>query len=402
MLSVKLVNQEQRLSICIMRIAFFSPSADRKNGWGEVAYELCSSYQKNFGGELVVDLYLPKSELDKPYIQSLPFLDSVHAILPPFAYSFRNPKRFWQYLLPNKLNFKPDFIHALDFPYAVSAWRAAKKFNIPFLVTLCGTFYKPRYFFPDKFLFKGVYRDAAHVSAISKFTLDGSKKIFDIESTKTSIIHAGVNYNRFSNLVDAKSIRSLYGSPEYLIIGIGALKARKGFDIVIRAMAQVRDAYPGAVYVIVGQGSDEKSLRKLVHDLNLEKNIYFATDVSDKDLPAYVQAADIYCHTPRMAGGAFEGFGIVYLQAGAAGKPVVGSRSGGVPDAVLHGETGLLVPENDVKSTAEALVKILGDKTLRESLGNAGKKYAAKHDWPKIAEAYRELFVSCLDIFKKY
>jgi phosphatidylinositol alpha-1,6-mannosyltransferase len=384
-----------------MRIAFFSPSADRKNGWGEVTYELCSSYQKEFGNELSVDLYLPESELGKLYIQSLPFRDSVHAILPPFAYSFRNPKRLWQYLSINKLNLKPDFIHALDFPYAVSAWRAAKKFNVPFLVTLCGTFYKPRYFFPDKFLFKEVYRNASHVSAISKFTLDGPRKLFDIDLTKTSIIHAGVNYNRFSNLVDAKSIRSLYGSPEYLIIGIGALKARKGFDIVIRAMAQVRDVYPGAVYVIVGQGSDEKSLRKLVHDLNLEKNIYFATDVSDEDLPAYVHAADIYCHTPRMVDGAFEGFGIVYLQAGAAGKPVVGSQSGGVPDAIVNGKTGLLVPENNVKSTAEALIKILGDKSLRESFGRAGKEYAAEHDWPKIAATYRELFISCTGAFKK-
>jgi glycosyltransferase involved in cell wall biosynthesis len=80
---------------------------------------------------------------------------------------------------------------------------------------------------------------------------------------------------------------------------------------------------------------------------------------------------------------------------------VVGSQSGGVPDAIVNGKTGLLVPENNVKSTAEALIKILGDKSLRESFGRAGKEYAAEHDWSKIAATYRELFISCTGAFKK-
>ena len=204
-----------------------------------------------------------------------------------------------------------------------------------------------------------MYKAAAHVSAISAFTLNGPKQLFGLPDGKTSVIHAGVNYERFAQPADTSFVRAKYGKDTRIILGIGALKARKGFDIVIRAMKQVCIAVPNTVYVIVGQGSDEASLRSMVQELGLEKQVFFETNVTDALLPAYVHAADVYCHTPRMVDGAFEGFGIVYLQAGSAGKPVVGARSGGVPDAVVDGETGFLVPENNVDATAAALIKIL-------------------------------------------
>ncbi|MBP9694913.1 MAG: glycosyltransferase family 4 protein [Candidatus Magasanikbacteria bacterium] len=372
-----------------MKVAFFSPSADRKNGWGEVAYELCAAYERAFDSGLDFDLYLPKSEAKKDYLKSIPFADKVHCVLPDFAFSFRNPIRLLAYLLPIRLVKKPDIIHALDFPYAVSAWRGSKK-KIPYIITLCGTFYKPLNRLPDSVIFQSVYNNAAHVSAISSFTLNGSKKLFHLSPEKTSVIHAGVNYDRFIKSCDTKSVLSQYPDDAKIILGIGALKARKGFDIVIRAMSQVCKIVPSAIYVIVGKGSDEFFLRSLVNELGLSNSIFFATSVDDEKLPAYVQSAHVYCHTPRMVDGAFEGFGIVYLQAGVAGKPVVGSNSGGVADAVLDNKTGILVPENDPDATAQALISLLVDKELSNRLGKAGKEYAQSHDWNKIAQLYIE------------
>ena len=270
--------------------------------------------------------------------------------------------------------------------------------KIPYIITLCGTFYKPFKSFPDNFLFSKTYKQAVNVNAISNFTMNVAKQRYNISENKIDVVHAGVNYARFEKEVDIKELREKYGVDKKIVIGVGALKSRKGFDIVIRAMQKVIKVVPNAIYVLVGSGTDEKSLKDLVKELKLEKIILFAGRVSDEELPAYFHMCDVYCHTPRNADGAFEGFGIVYLEAGATGKPVVGSRSGGVPDAILDGKTGILVPENDIDSTAEAIIKILKDQDLAKQMGEAGKKYAENHRWNKIAGEYIKIYKKVLQI----
>ena len=246
-----------------MKVAFFSPSADKKNGWGAVTSELCDAYIKFYKDVVDFDLYLPKSEKNKEYIKRLGFNGKIHFTLPEFAWSFRNPKRLSSYLRGGALTSKPDLIHVLDFPYAFSAMVNSKN-KIPYIITLCGTFYKPFKKIPDNFLFGRTYKNASNINAISDFTLSSAKKEYKINENKLSIVHAGVNYDRFAAPVDFNFLKSKYGDNKKAIVGVGALKGRKGFDIVIRAMEEVCLEVPDAIYVIIGSGTDKNSLKSVV------------------------------------------------------------------------------------------------------------------------------------------
>ena len=124
-----------------------------------------------------------------------------------------------------------------------------------------------------------------------------------------------------------------------------------------------------------------KELERLIHSLNLDANVSLLGQVTGPLLVDYFHACDVYAHTPITTKDKFEGFGIVYLEAGACGKPVLASRSGGVETAVVDGKTGLLVPEGYVQATAAALVRLLSDKRLSSVLGENGRARARQLDW---------------------
>ena len=162
------------------------------------------------------------------------------------------------------------------------------------------------------------------------------------------------------------------------------------------SIKKVVEKVPDAIYIIVGSGSNEGELQNLVNELNLEKQVFFAGRVNDKDLPSYFQLCDVYSHAPRATDGAYPGFEMVYVEAGCAGKPVVGAKSGGTPSAVIDGETGYLVPEEDVDSLAERLVEILQDKELANRFAECNKQFAKERDWKNIVGQHVDLYKSLL------
>ena len=119
-------------------------------------------------------------------------------------------------------------------------------------------------------------------------------------------------------------------------------------------------------------------------------------DISTERLPALYRSCDLFAMLPRVDHGFFEGFGLVYLEAGACGKPVIGSRSGGVPDAVIDGETGFLVPEEDPNSAAGKIVEILTNSRLAAALGRRGREWAHAHSWDSYAESLVALYRSVI------
>ena len=137
---------------------------------------------------------------------------------------------------------------------------------------------------------------------------------------------------------------------ERTLLSVGSLTrahAYKGFDTVIRALPLVLKRAPNLRYVIVGEGDDRPRLEKLAAELHLEKSVSFAGSVSDAQLAEYYRCCDAFVlpskTTKRNGSWEGEGFGRVYVEAALAGKPVVGSRGGGAAEAVVDGETGLLV-----------------------------------------------------------
>jgi len=183
------------------------------------------------------------------------------------------------------------------------------------------------------------------------------------------------------------------------VLSVGALKPRKGYDVSIRAIAEVRKTIPTLRYVVIGDPSASEyvsHLQALVTALGLDDAVHFLGQVSDAELGDWYHHCDLFLLTPVQSKGAFEGFGLVYLEAGACGKPVVGSQSGGVPDAVIDGQTGLLVPEGDAEATANAIARVLSDLGLSKKLGRAGQKRARELSWEAYAQQLERVYQDVL------
>lgn len=371
-----------------MKVCYLSSSIDPTNGWGNITYEFC----RRICERVDLELHLPESEGSKVQAVEL----DAKCDLPLFAFSLRNPFKMVRYYLTSIGHARPDLIHCLfAFPYATVAQRAAKAWSTPYLVGAQGTFgVRPLLHWPDRWFLRSAYDNAARIIVPSQFTAEKIRQ-FSGTVTPITVLHNAVDLERFQRRVDSEAIRRLYGDKR-MILSVGGLKARKGFDIMLRAFKLVKQEIEDVVYVIVGDGEGGPSLKDLAASLEL-CDVYFEGVKRGDELVAYFQACDVYAHTPRIADWQFEGFGIVYLEASACGKPVVGSCSGGVPDAVQDRITGLLVPEDDPQATAEALIAVLTDRSLASRLGQAGLEYARQHDWSHYMDKMIDIYQSLID-----
>jgi len=178
-------------------------------------------------------------------------------------------------------------------------------------------------------------------------------------------------------------IRSTLGiENKRVIMCVGRLVHRKGQDALIAAMPNIVKRLPEAVLVLVGVGPREKYLRKQVERLGLQSSVIFTGRVQYAQLPQYFQAADLFVmpSRSRLAGLEVEGLGIVYLEASACGIPVIAGKSGGAPDAVLSGETGLLVDGKNPTEISNTIVALLPDRNRLLAMGKAGNKWVSE-EW---------------------
>jgi phosphatidyl-myo-inositol dimannoside synthase len=165
----------------------------------------------------------------------------------------------------------------------------------------------------------------------------------------------------------------------------------KGHDTLTRAMPLVVARVPGARWVVVGDGPLRAPLEALARDTGT--NAHFAGDVSDEERDRWLDRSHVFCLPSRLPGGGFagEGFGIVFLEAGLHELPVVAGDVGGVRDAVVDGETGLLVDPTDHVALAGALTDLLTDPERAGRLGRAGAARARSRSWPAVAAHVREV-----------
>ncbi|GGS55176.1 glycosyl transferase family 1 [Planobispora rosea] len=179
-----------------------------------------------------------------------------------------------------------------------------------------------------------------------------------------------------------------------VVVCVSRLVPRKGQDTLIRAWPRVLRAVPGARLLLVGGGPYRRRLERLVASLGLRSSIVLTGPVDGADLPRYFALGDVFampCRT-RLGGIDVEGLGIVYLEASASGLPVLAGSSGGAPDAVLPGETGLVVDGASPDAVADALVELLGDPARARAMGARGRAWAAREwSWERVAARFTEL-----------
>jgi len=203
-----------------------------------------------------------------------------------------------------------------------------------------------------------------------------------------SVMYPGADVDRFRPDLPFDDVRARHGMTDRpLVVCVSRLVARKGQDVLIRAMPAVRRRVPDAGLLIVGGGPYRARLEALAAGAP-RGSVAFAGQVSEADLPRYYRAGDVFampCRT-RLGGLEVEGWGNVFIEAAACGRPVVVGDSGGARESLIDGSTGLLVDGADVAAVADAVGSLLEDPARAEAMGATGRARVERHfTWPRAA-----------------
>ncbi|MDL4819884.1 glycosyltransferase family 4 protein [Actinomadura opuntiae] len=201
----------------------------------------------------------------------------------------------------------------------------------------------------------------------------------------------GVDETLFRAGAGGAEIRERHGLADRPVaVCVSRLVPRKGQDALIRAWPRVLAEVPDAALLLVGGGPSRGELERLAASEGVTGSVVFTGSVPWAELPAHYDAGDVFampCRT-RRRGLDVEGLGIVYLEASATGLPVVAGDSGGAPDAVLDGETGVVVPGRSVRCVADAVAGLLADPERARAMGRAGRAWV-EQEWRWDVQAAR-------------
>lgn len=293
-----------------------------------------------------------------------------------------------------------DLVHSLEaYPTGLVGHWLARKLRLPHVITAHGTYgviWHER--LPDRFLYQQVLRRASLICPVSHGTAELMQAYFGSTLAHTRV-QPILNGNHFTRLIPPREAleRQIPATPT--LLSVGDIKPRKGQAESLAAFIQVRSQLPQARYYLagsLGQSAYALALQASVREHRLEESVHFLGAVSIAKLAEYYRQASVFVLTPRQEGLHFEGFGLVYLEAGAYGLPVVATRSGGVPEAVKDGETGFLVEPGDVKGIATAILRLLSDTELARSMGRQNRLWAESLTWERTALEQSQAYTSIL------
>lgn len=279
---------------------------------------------------------------------------------------------------------KPDLVHVhWPFPHALLALPSVWLLRVPMVTHfyLAELLLRRKFAFVTPFLSLAV-RASKRVVAISRFT---ASQVREIRPTEIDIIPYGGASRPSGEVVPPPP----EGRPTILFVGRHV--ERKGIPFLIQAMSHLRCE---AELVICGHGDQTPALKALASASPAADRIRFAGRVSAEELSRLYAACTVFC-LPSITDsrGDTEGLGTVPLEAYAHGRPVVCAASGGIPDVVMEGETGFLVPPGDARALADALDKLLADPLLAARMGEAGRQLVlGRFSWPRIAEQIEDVW----------
>ena len=242
-------------------------------------------------------------------------------------------------------------------------------------------------------LARRMYRGAAAVIANSENSRDLLVREWHVPVSRVHVIHPGVDTDRFRPDVDGRSLRAQVAAEgDVMFLSVGRLQRRKGHDMTLRALARLRQTMPRVRYVIVGAGPHQAQLEADAATLGVTDIVHFAGPASEVDLPRWYTAADVFVMPNRSDGVDFEGFGIVFLEAAAAGLPVIGGLSGGVPEAVEDAVTGRLVDGANLEAITHAMGAYAESAEERRIAGARGRiRTVQQFTWDIVAARFRQV-----------
>lgn len=217
---------------------------------------------------------------------------------------------------------------------------------------------------------------------LGSFTQKAISRCLSKKATQQMVkIAPGIDVEHFSPQ-DSSGLRKELGiDDKKVIVSVGRLVHRKGQDHLIESMPEILKQVPEAHLLLVGKGPYLEHLAKLVAIHKVQNNVSFIGRIQYAELPRFICAGDVFAmpSRSRLAGLEVEGLGIVYLEASACGLPVVAGNSGGAPDAVVEGETGLVVDGTDNAQIATAIISLLTDPKKSQEMGAAGRRWIVEN-----------------------
>lgn len=264
---------------------------------------------------------------------------------------------------------KPHLLHAVLESFAGAALILSKILmpGVPRVLTLQST--------NTSFMLKWIHGAATKITAISQALITRASML---GFPNVTLIPNGIDLQQLAKAELRKK------APERILF-VGRLEPMKGVDVLLRALAFIKDQKWSCE--IVGDGSQRAALELLCTELDLDGRVIFSGRLTGDALMVAYGEARIFCGLSRS-----EAFGNVFLEAQAAGCAVIATNTGGIPEIVKDGQTGILVPVDDIHASSEAIKKLLTDDQLRNRFVEAGKNFAKTFDWDKISEQYVKVY----------
>ncbi len=293
-----------------------------------------------------------------------------------------------------------DLVHSLEaYPTGLVGHWLSRRTGCKHILTAHGTYgIAASQHRLDRLAYRSVLRQAEAICPVSNGTAVQMQRLFGKELHGKRITPIW-NGNDFTHKIPLDVPRQISDTSRPVLLTVGDVKPRKGQDVSLAAFKIVQQEFPEAEYWLAGDDHPGSAFtRQLKESIQKEglRGVRFLGMVSDEELQRCYRDASVFVLTPRQVGVNFEGFGLVYLEAGAYGLPIVASRSGGAPEAVRDGETGLVAGEGDVDGTAEAILRLLRDGELRRRLGEANRRWAEELTWERAAKEQHRVYLEIL------
>ena len=211
-----------------------------------------------------------------------------------------------------------------------------------------------------------------------------------IDPNKIVVINPGINPVNELNNKSLNKVESLLKIKTPRLITISRFDKRKNHEKIIMALRNLKQQYPNIVYICIGYGDEEKNIKKLVQELNLNSQVMFFKNISHDLKNSLLAKSNIFVMPTIITKASVEGFGISYIEAAQYGVPSIGGKDGGASDAISHNKTGLICDGNNLDNIYSSLCYMIENKKYLE-FGKNAKEYVSKFEWPRIIEEYKKI-----------
>jgi phosphatidyl-myo-inositol dimannoside synthase len=227
------------------------------------------------------------------------------------------------------------------------------------------------------------------IIANSKFTKD-LVVTHGADESKVIVINPGVNKRQELDKKTLDKVEILLKHKTPRLITVSRFDKRKNHEKVIMSLRNLKQIHPSIIYICIGYGEEERHLKKLVEELNLNQQVMFFKDISNELKNALVAKSNIFVMPSIIYKKSVEGFGIAYVEAAQYGIPSIGGVDGGAADAIDHEKTGLICDGNNLDAVYSSISSMLKNNKYLE-YGKAAKENSVKFKWDTIIEEYKKI-----------